>query len=104
MTARILLAGVFAAIVLPRLAIAAEDFPNYDPVVSCTEAARRAGDRQAGPRPECIEVENQARALTSSLWSAQPAGLRQRCIRISDRRKSFVSLDSCLRSNAAGTR
>ncbi|TCI00147.1 hypothetical protein EJV46_05705 [Roseococcus sp. SYP-B2431] len=104
MTARILLAGLFAAALLPRPALSADAIPAYDPVLSCTEAARRAGDREAPPRPECLEAETQAKAIAASLWSAKPAGLRQRCARLSERRKSFVTLNACLRSDASGTR
>jgi hypothetical protein len=103
-TARILLAGLFAVVLLPRAALSADAMPTYDPVVSCTEAARRAGGRDAVPRPECLEAEAEAKALTAALWSSNAASLRQRCARLSERRKSFVTLNSCLRSNASGTR
>ncbi len=104
MTARILLAGFFAVVLLPRAALSADTIPTYDPVISCTEAARRAGDRDAGPRTECIEAETEAKAITPSLWSARPASLHERCTRLSERRKSFVTLNTCLQSNASGTR
>lgn len=99
MIARLLLAGLMASAALP--ALAQSGMPNYDPARSCADAARRAGARGNEASPDCIQGETEARDAVARVWPSLSASARQRCLRLSDRRQSFLILSSCVEREAA---
>lgn len=98
MIARLLLAGLISSAAAP--ALAQSGMPDYDPAQSCAEAARRAGVRNNVPSPDCIQGETEARDAIARVWPNLSASARQRCLRLSDRRQSFLILGSCVEREA----
>lgn len=96
--ARVLLVGLMASTTIPSLA---QDMPAYDPTRSCIDAARRAGARDNMAAPECVQGETEARGSVARVWSDLSASARQRCLRLADRRQSFLILSSCVEREAS---